>query len=186
MIVVDPVMGDHGKLYPTMNTTMVDKMRSLTKKADIITPNFTEATYLLGEEYNKNITQERIKNILIKLSDLGPKIVIITSVPNTTIPDNMDVFAYDRENNEFWKASFKHIPVDFPGTGDIFASVLIGGLLNNFTLSMAIDKSIQFLSAEIEDSCNYSYEKKEGILLEKMLDELNTPIVDRKCELLDS
>jgi len=65
LVVIDPVMGDNGKLYSTMDREMVEKMRSLLQKADIITPNFTEAAYLLDEEYNLDITQEQIKKWLI-------------------------------------------------------------------------------------------------------------------------
>ena len=67
-IVVDPVMGDNGKLYSTMDNEMVVGMRNLIKKADIITPNFTEVMYLLGKEYDKNIDIENVEDIYWKLS----------------------------------------------------------------------------------------------------------------------
>ena len=67
-IVVDPVMGDNGKLYSTMDNEMVVGMRKLIKKADIITPNFTEVMYLLGKEYDKNIDIEKVKEYLKEFS----------------------------------------------------------------------------------------------------------------------
>lgn len=184
MVVVDPVMGDHGKLYPTIDEDMVTKMKSLVEEADIITPNFTEAMYLLGKQYTTKMEENEIKDILMELADLGPEIVVVTSVPNAMVPENIDVIGYDKRKNEFWEVSCKHISVEFPGTGDIFTSVLIGGLLNGDNLPIALDKSVQFISEAIKESCNYSYPKREGILLGKVLDSLKSPVKDKSYKLL--
>lgn len=85
LVVVDPVMGDNGSLYGTMGEEMVVEMRKLVSKADIITPNFTEAAFLLGEKYKETTTEEEVKNWLVRISEMGPKIVIITSVPDEKI-----------------------------------------------------------------------------------------------------
>lgn len=184
IVVVDPVLGDHGKLYPTIDNLMVDKMRELVGKADIITPNFTEAFYLLDEEYTNEINENEIKKMLVELSDLGPEIVIVTSVPSINDSDYIDVFGYNKESNQFWQVSCKHIPVEFPGTGDIFTSVLIESMLNGYSLPRAMDKSVQFISAGIEESCKYSYPRREGILLEIILDILKKPIEKPTFKLL--
>lgn len=178
-------MGDHGKLYPTIGEDMVNKMKTLVQKADIITPNFTEASYLLGKTYDPEVEQDEIKNMLVELADLGPKMVVITSVPDVTALDNIDVFGYDKENNKFWKVSCKHIFVEFPGTGDTFTSVLIGSLLNGDSLPIAMDKSVQFTFIGIKESYGYSYPRREGILLEKTLDILKMPIKKSNYELLE-
>lgn len=185
MIVVDPVMGDNGKLYPTINKDIIEKMKILVKKSDIITPNLTEATYLLEKSYTKDINENKIKKMLLDLSNMGPKIVIITSVPDTIIPDNINVLAYDKENNKFWKVGCKHIPVEFPGTGDAFTSVLIGSLLNGDSLPIALERSVQFISTSIKESYGYNYPRREGILLEKTLDILKMPIMNSNYELLE-
>ena len=99
LIVVDPVMGDDGKLYSTMCFEMVAKMRDLIKKANIITPNITEAAYLLGENYKEELTDEEIKDWLTSLADMGPDIVIITSIPDTQIDKNICTIAYDKISN---------------------------------------------------------------------------------------
>lgn len=185
IVVVDPVMGDHGKLYPTIDQVMVEKMKTLVEKADIITPNFTEATYLLGKTYSTEVEEDEVKNMMVELGDLGPKMVVITSVPDVTALDNIDVFGYDKENNKFWKVSCKHILVEFPGTGDTFTSVLIGSLLNGDSLPIAMDKSVQFTFIGIKESDGYSYPRREGILLEKTLDILKMPIKKSNYELLE-
>jgi pyridoxine kinase len=73
-IVIDPVLGDNGKLYQTMNNEMVYKMRSFISRADLITPNFTEAVFLLEKKY-KVISDQEIKEWLLELSAMGPPFV---------------------------------------------------------------------------------------------------------------
>jgi pyridoxine kinase len=184
IMVVDPVLGDNGKLYPTIDKTIVEKMKDLVKRADIITPNLTEATYLLGRTYTKAIDEDEIKEILVELSNMGPKIVVITSVPDFDIKENIDVFAYEKGNNRFWKVGCKYIPVEFPGTGDTFTSVLIGSLLNGDSLPIALDRSVQFIQNGIRESYGFVYPRREGILLEKVLDTLKMPVMNSNYELL--
>ena len=82
MVVIDPVLGDNGNLYSTMDQGLVEGMKHLVTKADIITPNFTEVSLLLGEEYKQTTTDEEIKEWVKRLSDMGPDIVVVTSVPD--------------------------------------------------------------------------------------------------------
>lgn len=187
-IVVDPVMGDNGKLYSTMDNEMVVGMRNLIKKADIITPNFTEVMYLLGREYDKNIDIEKVKEYLKELSNMGPKIVIATSVPEieeNKMDKKTSVVAYDRENDVFWRVSCRYIPVSYPGTGDAYTSVVIGSLLQGDSLPMAIERGVQFITQCIMASYGFKYPKKEGVLLEKMLDVLKMPMIATNYEMLE-
>lgn len=183
--VVDPVMGDKGKLYTTMDDDMVQKMRELITKADIITPNFTEAAYLLDRPVVDNIDQCKVKEWLMELSDMGPSIVVITSVPDEYELGNTDVMAYDRINNKFWKVGCKYIPANFPGTGDTFTSVLIGSLLTGDSLPIALDKSVQFITTAIRASYGFNYNKREGVLLERVLDTLKMPVILNSYELME-
>ncbi len=187
-IVVDPVMGDNGKLYSTMDNEMVVGMRNLIKKADIITPNFTEVMYLLGKEYDKNIDIEKAKEYLKDLSNMGPKIVIATSVPEieeNKMDKKTSVVAYDRENDVFWRVSCRYIPASYPGTGDAYTSVVIGSLLQGDSLPMAIERGVQFITQCIMASYGFKYPKKEGVLLEKMLDVLKMPMIATNYEMLE-
>ncbi|MHC1685891.1 MAG: pyridoxamine kinase [Clostridiaceae bacterium] len=184
LVVVDPVMGDNGSLYQTMSNEMVVKMRDLIKKADIITPNFTEAALLLDRPFTKDIEEAEIKNWLLELSDMGPEIVIITSVLDKSNPNKTSVIAYDKINNKFWKVSCEYIPAFFPGTGDSFASVLIGSLLQGDSLPIALDRSVNFITNGIRSSYGFNYPQKEGILIEKVLDTLKMPVISSSYELL--
>lgn len=185
--VVDPVMGDNGKLYSTMDNEMVLGMRNLIRKADIITPNFTEVMYLLNREYDKNISMEKVKSYLKELADMGPKVVIATSVPEiseSNIDKKTSVVAYDRENDVFWRVSCRYIPASYPGTGDAYTSVVIGSLLQGDSLPMAIERGVQFITQCIMASYGFKYPKKEGVLLEKMLDVLKLPMIATNYEMI--
>ncbi len=186
--VVDPVMGDNGKLYSTMGNEMVVGMRKLIKNADIITPNFTEVIYLLGKEYKENITLDEAKEYLKELANMGPKIVIATSVPNeesNKLDRKTSVVAYDRENDVFWRVSCRYIPASYPGTGDAYTSVVIGSLLQGDSLPIAIERGVQFITQCIMASYGFKYPKKEGVLLEKMLDVLKMPMIATNYEMLE-
>lgn len=185
LVVIDPVMGDNGKLYVTMDMEMVENMRNLISKADIITPNFTEAAYLLGEDPNTKISECRVKEWMVRLSEMGPKIVIITSVPdNHKKHKETHVLAYNKDDNVFWKVSSKHIPAFYPGTGDAFTSVLVGGLLQGDSLPLALDRGVQFISTCIKASYGFKYPTREGVLLEKVLDTLKLPVIVSSYELI--
>ncbi|MBM6689862.1 pyridoxamine kinase [Fusobacterium mortiferum] len=186
--VVDPVMGDNGKLYSTMGNEMVVGMRKLIKNADIITPNFTEVIYLLGKEYKENITLDEAKEYLKELANMGPKIVIATSVPDeesNKLDRKTSVVAYDRENDVFWRVSCRYIPASYPGTGDAYTSVVIGSLLQGDSLPIAIERGVQFITQCIMASYGFKYPKKEGVLLEKMLDVLKMPMIATNYEMLE-
>ena len=187
LTVVDPVLGDNDKLYGTMNNEMVEEMKKLISKADIITPNFTEVTFLLNKAYKKEISESEVKEWLVELANMGPKIVIATSVPdeNSHKADRKtNVIAYDKENDVFWKVSCKYIPASYPGTGDAYTSVVIGSLLQGDSLPIAIERGVQFITQCILASYGFKYPNREGVLLERMLDVLKMPTISNSYELL--
>ncbi|EOD00494.1 pyridoxamine kinase [Caldisalinibacter kiritimatiensis] len=185
LTVVDPVMGDNGKLYSTMSNEMIKNMKRLIKKADIITPNYTEAAFLLGKEYKTDIKESEMKQWLTELADMGPKKVIITSVPDSRNKKKTNVIAYDKENEKYWKVSCLYIPAHFPGTGDAFTSVIVGSLLQGDSLPIAMDRGVQFITACIRASYGFGYPEREGVLLERVLQNLNMPVMVSSYEILE-
>jgi pyridoxine kinase len=183
-VVIDPVMGDDGELYQTMSNEMIISMRELIKKADIITPNFTEAAYLLDKEYSLDVTEDKIKIWLKELSSMGPEIVILTSVPDKSENKKTSVIAYNRVNDVFWKVSCTYIPAYYPGTGDAFTSVIIGSLLQGDSLPISLERGVQFITNGIKASYGFDYPKREGILLERVLDTLKLPVITGSYEML--
>ena len=185
LVVIDPVMGDNGKLYGTMDDKMVQKMRKYISLAHIITPNFTEAAHLLNMPYRLKITEKEIKDWLRELSQMGPQIVIITSVPDSKLSKKTSVIAYNKEDRRFWKVRCEYIPAYYPGAGDIFTSVVTGSVLQGDSLPIALDRGVQFITAGIRASYGYSYPQREGIVLEKVLPNLNTPVISSSYEILE-
>lgn len=184
MVVVDPVLGDNGALYSTMTDELVSGMRKLVAKADIITPNFTEVGLLLGEPYEEKTTDEKMKKWLKRLSDMGPEIVVATSVPDQGEGKDTNVVAYDRSCDTYWKIQCRYIPASYPGTGDAYTSVMIGSLLDGDSLPIALDKGVQFITQAIKASYGFDYPNREGVLLEKVLEILKMPVVLGGYEML--
>jgi len=182
LVVVDPVLGDNGKTYGPINQEMVSEMRLLIQKADCITPNLTEASLLLNEPYHFNITDEEIKEWILRLADMGSQIVVVTGVPNNASMKNSSVIAYDKNSSRFWKVPINYIPADFPGTGDCFTSVMTGALLQGNSLPIALERAVHFISCGVRATLGYDYDQNEGILLERILNRLSSPVPDSSYE----
>jgi len=183
-VVIDPVLGDNGKMYGPITKKMVSEMKSLIQKANIITPNLTEASLLLGKTFCPDIGEDDIKEWMSILSDMGPKIVVITSVPDHGPGKKFSVIAYNRKGSRFWKVPIDYIPADFPGTGDCFTSVLTGSLMQGDSLPIALDRAVHFISYGVRATFGYNYDQNEGIILERILSRLNFPMPVSSYEII--
>ncbi len=181
-IVVDPVMGDDGKKYATYTDQMVERMKELVSHADIITPNMTEAAFLLDEEYPLKMDKTLIKDYLHRLADMGPEIVIITSMPYNISAKKTSVIAYNSYDERFWRVDCDYIPTFYPGTGDVFASVLVGSMLQGDSLPLALSRSVQFTSTAIKTTYGYDYDNRDGVMLERVLENLKAPVINHSYE----
>lgn len=172
LVVVDPVMADHGKLYGIFDEEIINKMRSLIKKARVITPNFTEACFLLGESYSEEpIDIDRMKFFLKRLSDMGPENVVITSI-KTKENGHVNI-GYSRKHDICWNVAYEYVPANYPGTGDIFASALTGYLIKGLDLPQAMGRATKFVSSAVHKTYKAGTPVREGVLLESMLSKLN-------------
>ncbi len=168
LIVVDPVMGDHGKPYKTYTKELQTRMGELVSVADLITPNYTEACILLGEEYSHEpVTRAKAKSMLVRLSELGPKNVVITGLSLAT--GEIANVGYDRDQNAFWRVTCDYVPVSYPGTGDLYASALIGSLLTGDSLPISMDRATRFAEISIKTTFSYGTETRQGVMLERSL-----------------
>ncbi len=182
--VVDPVLGDNGILDPTMTPAMVERMRWLIGYAHVITPNFTEMAFLLNEPYRDTVQLELVKEWLMRLADMGPEIVVATSVPGPALSPHTQVVAYHKGQQRFWKAECSYIPAHYPGTGDAFASVLTGSLLQGDSLPIALDRAIEFVTLGIRATFGHNLPAREGILIERILPTLRSPSMISCSELI--
>lgn len=150
LVVVDPIMGDKGKLYNSMGRSNVEIMRKLSSHADILIPNFTEACFLTDCFFEEpSLTSAQAQELLTKCRTLGAKSVVITSA---VVNGKHCVIGYDHKRNERFEIGFDWINVRFLGTGDIFSAVLIADVLNGSTLQSAAAHAMQTVRARIEDS----------------------------------
>lgn len=164
--VVDPVMGDHGKPYRTYTPQLCKRMGELVDVADVITPNLTEAAILLDEKYPLELTAGEVKSWLARLCK-RVRIVVITGVPLSE--GAIANVGCDRETGGFWRVDCDYVPASYPGTGDIFAGVLTGGLLRGDSLSIAMDRATVFTQIAIKNTYSYGTEPRNGVMFEPSL-----------------
>jgi pyridoxine kinase len=181
---VDPVLGDDGETYGPFGPEMVEEMRRLVEKADIITPNYTEAALLLDEPFETVATVDSLKEWLSRLSEMGPRMIVLTSVLLSEKPDISTVVAYDRSDGRFWKVDCDYVPAFYPGTGDLFASVVIGALLQGDSLPIAIERAVQFVSISIRSTFGHSDPNRDGVHFERVLGSLTAPLTASGYEIL--
>ena len=165
LIVVDPVMGDEGEVYSIIDSGITSKMNKLVKVANIITPNTTEAFVLLNKEYKPTMDIPEAKAILKELSELGPDIVVLTSIHNID-SNSRYTGIYDKINSKFYFDSCEYIPVDYPGTGDAFTSVFIGAILNGSSLEKALSYSLKFIESALKFTQKLDSDPNDGINIE--------------------
>ena len=168
LAVVDPVMGDHGKPYRTYTPELRARIKELVHVADVITPNMTEASMLLGMEFlHSPLTRSQAKSLLARLGEMGPKLVVITGVEMAA--GEMANIGYDKESGKFWYVGCDYVPVSYPGTGDIFAAVLTGGLMQGDSLPLAMVRATRFLEIAIKTTFSYSTDTRYGVMFESAL-----------------
>lgn len=183
LAVVDPVMGDHGKPYRTCTAQMRRRMGELVRVADIITPNLTEACILLDKEFPVGrITTSEAKSFLARLGELGPAMCVLTGV--LLADGTMSNLGYDRERGAYWRMDCDYVPATYPGTGDMFASVLTGGLLTGDSLPIAMSRATDFLELCIKTTYSYNADTRHGVMLEKCLRELTETTLTSDYRLL--
>lgn len=165
LILVDPVMADHGELYPVYSQDMAIGMARLCKKADIIVPNLTEAAFLLGEKYiGNNYNKDYIETMLFRLAELGPEKVVLTGVSYDD--ENLGAASYDRSTGKIEYAFNKKNPSIFHGTGDVFASTLLAGIMHNLSLNEAVQLSVDYTYECIKLTESMNQERRYGVCFE--------------------
>ena len=169
LVVVDPAMGDDGKLYPTLNTDFVSHMKALVTEADVITPNFTEACLLLDRPYEAQAPETAaLKEICRQLAAKDNQKVVITSVP-ASAANQIKVACFDSSTQVFDEYSTVRIPFATCGTGDLFTSVLTGAMLQGKTLSDSVQVAMKFVSLAIDYTYQSGSDYREGVQVEPCL-----------------
>ncbi|MCL2085086.1 MAG: pyridoxamine kinase [Oscillospiraceae bacterium] len=172
MVVVDPVMGDDGKPYKTYTPNMCSRMRELADKADLITPNVTEACILLNRPYESLPSRtEDYEDWLRELSGGGARSVVITGVRPS--PCKIGQVCYDRDTGDCAYIGRSYVGRMFHGTGDLFSSVTVGALMRGAPLADAVDLAAGFVHECCELSLADGTPPAEGVRFESLLGKLS-------------
>ncbi len=150
LVIVDPAMGDNGKLYPAFNEHYARKNADLCAVADIADPNITEASFLTGLPYRETYSEEYVKEMLLALAKIGTKTPILTGV--SLSDGKTGAMGYDAEKKTFFHYQNDRIPAAYHGTGDIFSSVLAGAFVLGFDRTDAIRIAADYTALTIDET----------------------------------
>ncbi|MBQ8613774.1 MAG: pyridoxamine kinase [Ruminiclostridium sp.] len=164
--IVDPVMGDDGAAYQTYTKGLIERTKELAAHADIITPNLTEAALLLDESYPEGLTEAEARNWAERLCKKAGA-TVITGVPLTD--GTYANVSMDGKNGCFQLHRWNKIPVSYPGTGDIFASVFTGCILKRKTIAEAAVYASKFCELAINATVNSGEPVRNGVEFERVL-----------------
>lgn len=169
LLVMDPVMGDHGTPYKTCTPALRQGLRELVAQADVITPNLTEAAILLDIPYHESQTADA-SELVRALSLQGQRSVVLTGY--AAAPGQVGALCYDRDTRQVEAIQTARVPQDFPGTGDLFASVLTGALTRGAPLLQAARTAVDFVGSCVARSVAEGAGKAEGVDFEPLLRQL--------------
>ena len=146
--IVDPAMGDNGKLYPAFDLEYAKCMKTLCDTADIVLPNITEASFLTGSEYREEYDEEYVKKLC---RALGAKTVVLTGVGFRQ--GFTGVYVY--ENGKSYYYEHKKITEGCHGTGDVYAAAFTGALMNGKSVQQSARIAADYVVLCIEHTKNY-------------------------------
>lgn len=171
LAVVDPVLGDHGRLYSSITADMAEEMKTLCSHADVITPNLTEANLLLGRAPDAPVA--RPEDMARELSGGGSRSVVITGV--SPQPGRVGALWFDRDREETGCFTAERVDAAYPGTGDLFAAVLTGGLVRGESLSQSAARAVDFVRLCADRTLKLGLPAREGVEFEPLLGRLVPP-----------
>ena len=170
LIFVDPVMADNGKLYPAFDMDYAKQNVSLCALADVIVPNITEACFMTGTEYRETYGEDYIRDLLGKLSALGAKVSVLTGV--SLSPGKTGVMGYDREKDRWFSYQNDRVDAVYHGTGDLFSSAAVGGILRGLDLRDAMQIAADYTADTIRVTLENPEKPWYGVDFEATLPDL--------------
>ena len=172
LVYVDPAMADNGKLYYGFTPEFALKMGELCAQADVIVPNITEACFMLGEEYQQGpYTEEYIDRLLDRLAKkLGTPQIILTGVMYNK--EKIGAAIYDTRTGKRGYASTHYLPHSVHGTGDVYASAALAGLMNGFDLQEAAQLAADYTVKSMEETLKTNSDLRYGVNFETTIPSL--------------
>lgn len=175
VVLVDPVMGDNGRLYSAYNDESCKKVCSLARSADIITPNLTELCILTDTDFDELNSHCASDDFLDRISDVAKGAISHCEQKIVVTGINKDGCLY---NGVFSKQDCDFIKAEchggsFSGTGDIFASIVFASVVNGESLVSSVKKAAYFIEKATADTAKEVYDRNDGINFEKFLYQLH-------------
>lgn len=167
LVFVDPVMADDGVLYDTYDEKLCEKVKMLTKKANIITPNLTELCILCGADYkeiSKEENYEKIDGLAYSLLSDTTKTVIVTGIKQKDKIVNLFV-----EKDRIGTVARNRLNGSYSGTGDIFSSVVCGGIAKGMDIFDAVKLATDFILFSIQNTPTSLDYEPNGVNFQKQL-----------------
>lgn len=166
LIIVDPVMGDYGKTYATYTSELCREMRLLAARADILTPNLTEACILTDTSYREgHWRRAELCELGRKLLGMGPKKVVITGIPLGESIGNLCC----EGNAEPKLLRTRRVGRPCNGTGDIFSAIIAADAVNGVPFEASVRKASRFIRRCIIRSQEMDLPLTDGVCFEELL-----------------
>ncbi len=173
---VDPAMADHGQLYASCTKDLVESMKQLVSVADVTTPNLTELCLLTGYHYglvakdHPACRHRRSVEIMAReLLETGCGAVVVTGI---RVGDRVEnCVLKDKKAQPVWIGG-PYVEKNFAGTGDVFASVLCGYLLQGVPLPEAVEKTVDFVWQATAYTAQLDTSEQDGIGFEPFMNQL--------------
>lgn len=182
LYLADPVMGDNGRRIRIFTDELLDTMKVLTKKANVITPNLTELCLLADADYDELRSHSSDEDYLKRIEEIEYSLLEKAEVKQTVLvtgiirSDGKQTYMGNLALSE--KETFYHetpfTGMSFSGTGDLFASVITGSLVQGYSIKEAVQKATNFLQPAIEEASRKNIERNHGVHFEKYLNLLLT------------
>ena len=145
LIVQDPAMADHGRLYSGIGPEMVEAHRAICRRADLVIPNLTEGAMLAGLAFEDRSDLDFCRQIATALLKNGAKAVLLTGYS----PEPGAIGFYFTDGGQEFAHAGPRIPRSCHGTGDLFAAVTMGGLMRGLTVPESARLASEFVHRSI-------------------------------------
>ncbi|MCI8364171.1 MAG: pyridoxamine kinase [Eubacterium sp.] len=168
-VIIDPVMGENGKAYPTYTAEMCDKMKHLVEYADILTPNVTEACMLTGMPFkDRNWQRKELLEMMARLRELGAKKIVVSGLDSGQFISN----AVSEVPGECKLLRQKRVGKVRSGTGDIFSSIIAADCVNGVDFETSVRKAAAFVQECIRATEKFDIPETDGVCFEEVLHKL--------------
>ncbi len=168
IIIVDPVMGDYGKIYATYTKEMCEEMKKLVQYADIITPNITELCILTDTPYQEKWKISELEKMTEELAEKGPEKIVVTGIVQKEFIAN---FCYEKGKSPKILRCHR-VGTQRSGTGDIFSSIIAADAVNQVPFDKSVKKASNFIKKCILKSIEMDIPVTDGVCFEELLQTL--------------